>query len=76
MFESNKLQWFGLKLLNVLFLVVIIYMVLMQVLMPLNTDHDCACIIHCSQFLIDGKLPYVDFIYHGPPLIIYLYTII
>lgn len=42
---------------------------------PMQVNHDCAYVLHCSQLLTMGGLPYVDFIDVNPPLIFYLNTI-
>lgn len=34
--------------------------------------HDAAIYVRCGQLLLDGKIPYVDFVDINPPLIMYL----
>lgn len=39
---------------------------------PMRINHDCAYVLQCSKILVDGGLPYVDFIDINPPLIFYM----
>lgn len=39
---------------------------------PWQIDCDCAMYLRCGQLLLEGKLPYVDFVDINPPLIMYL----
>ncbi len=41
-------------------------------LFPLSIHQDCAMYLECAQLLLDGRLPYTDFIDINPPLIMYL----
>jgi hypothetical protein len=38
-------------------------------------DHDCALYLQTGQLLLDGQVPYVDFVELNPPLIMYLSVI-
>lgn len=42
---------------------------------PLDINLDCALYLHCGQMLLEGKLPYVDFVDSNPPLVMYLSVI-
>ncbi len=42
---------------------------------PLQLNHDAAMYLQSGQLLLEGKLPYVDFIDLNPPLIMYLSAI-
>ena len=42
------------------------------VLSPQRIHHDCAIYLQCGELLLDGKVPYVDFVDINPPLIMYL----
>ncbi len=39
---------------------------------PQRINHDCALYLQCGTLLMEGKLPYVDFVDINPPLIMYL----
>ncbi len=39
---------------------------------PQRIHHDCAIYVQCGELLLDGKVPYVDFVDINPPLIMYL----
>jgi len=51
---------------------VLVVLVAAVLLSPLRINHDCAVYLQCGELLLDGKLPYVDFIDTNPPLIMYL----
>jgi hypothetical protein len=42
---------------------------------PALVDHDCAMYLQTGQLLLEGQVPYVDFVDLNPPLIMYLNTI-
>jgi hypothetical protein len=42
---------------------------------PLTVNVDSAMYLECGQLLLEGKIPYVDFIELNPPLIMYLSAI-
>lgn len=39
---------------------------------PLYINHDCALLLQQAELMVDGWMPYVDFIEINPPLILYL----
>jgi len=39
---------------------------------PWKIHHDCAMYVRIGQLLLDGKVPYVDFVDLNPPLIFYI----
>jgi len=39
---------------------------------PRRINHDCALYLHQAELLLDGGVPYVDFVDTNPPLIVYL----
>lgn len=41
--------------------------------MPVN--HDCAVFLQCAQLLLNGDLPYVDYVEINPPLIQYIHVL-
>ncbi|MBI2943846.1 MAG: hypothetical protein HYY25_06570 [Candidatus Wallbacteria bacterium] len=41
---------------------------------PLFLNHDVALYLECGRQLLEGKLPYVDFIDLNPPLVMYLHA--
>ena len=41
-------------------------------LAPERINHDCAAYLQYGALLLDGKLPYVDFVDVNPPLIVYI----
>ncbi len=45
------------------------------VIRPFNISHDCGLLLHASEQLVDGAVPYVDFFEQNPPLIYYLLAI-
>lgn len=45
------------------------------VIRPFNISHDCGLLLHASEQLLDGAVPYVDFFEQNPPLIYYLLAI-
>lgn len=48
---------------------------LIIVIRPFNITHDCGLLLHAAQRLLDGDVPYVDFLEQNPPLIYYLLAI-
>lgn len=42
---------------------------------PFNITHDCGLLLHAAQRMLDGNVPYVDFLEQNPPLIYYLFAI-
>ena len=45
---------------------------LLILIFPLSIHEDCALYLQCAELLLEGKLPYVDFVEINPPLIMYL----
>ena len=39
---------------------------------PLRINHDCALYLQAAELLLDGAMPYRDFVDTNPPLVIYL----
>lgn len=48
---------------------------LMISVQPMSINHDVALYLECGRQLLQGKLPYVDFMDVNPPLIMYLSTV-
>ena len=44
-------------------------------LTPQRINHDCAYLLQLSEMLLDGSVPYCDFVETNPPWIIYLTTL-
>lgn len=70
----------GPTLSNTLFLDIIIWQLLVGIFLhiishPLDINHDCAALLQSGQLLLDGKLPYVDFVSTNPPFALYLNAI-
>jgi len=50
----------------------IIVLLVAMLLSPLRVNHDCAMYLQEAELLLDGGVPYVDFVETNPPLIVYL----
>lgn len=48
---------------------------LIIVIRPFSITHDCGLLLHAAEQLLDGRMPYVDFLEQNPPLIYYLFAI-
>jgi hypothetical protein len=49
--------------------------ILLRALDPWGLGHDVALYLHCGELLLDGNVPYVDFVDLNPPLVMYLSTL-
>jgi len=50
----------------------IIVLLVAMLISPLRVNHDCAMYLQEAELLLDGGVPYVDFVETNPPLIVYL----
>ena len=60
---------------NILLYSVLATILLYLVAHPLQIDHDCAAYLVEASRLLDGDIPYVDFVELNPPMAIYLNVI-
>lgn len=42
---------------------------------PFGITHDCGLLLHAAEQMVDGGVPYVDFLEQNPPLIYYLLAV-
>lgn len=60
---------------DVLVAVKLLTFALIIAIRPFNITHDCGLLLHAAEQLVDGRLPYVDFLEQNPPLIYYLFSV-
>ncbi|GEM_PF-1048300 len=65
----------GLNGFDVLAFVLILAMGVCTMLQPRMINDDAAMYLHCGQFILDGQLPYLDFIELNPPFVMYLFAV-